>query len=351
MLLPCRDHPAAALHSMAGQPKGTSPMKSSIKSVGSHVPPNVLTNYALERMVDTSNEWILARTGIQERRIVGAEDTPSSLAFRATHQALADAHLGPSEVDLIIFSTSSPDTALPSCGSQLAQRLGITVPAFDVQAACTGFLYGLSIADRYIASGMARYVLLVGSETLSRIVDYTDRGTCIVFGDGAGAVVMGPANDSAGVLSCVLGADGAGADLIALAPGKPQPEGPGRPAIQMEGRKVFRFATEILCQATEQALGLAGLSLQDVALIVPHQANARIIEAAGKRLGLSPDKLCINIGHYGNTSTASIPLALREALDAGRVRAGDHVVLVGFGGGLTWGACVLRWESDAAAAG
>jgi len=326
-------------------------MKSSIKSVGSYVPPDVLTNRDLERMVDTSNEWIVARTGIHERRIVGADDTPTTLAYRATHQALADARLGPSEIDLIIFATSSPDTALPSCGSQLAQRLGIAVPAFDVQAACTGFLYGLSIADRYITSGIARYVLLVGSETLSRIVDYSDRGTCTLFGDGAGAVVVGPASDGAGVLSCVLGADGTGADLIALAPGKPQPEGPGRPVIQMEGRKVFRFATEILCQATEQALARAGLSLADVALIVPHQANARIIEAAGKRLGLPPEKLCINIGHYGNTSTASIPLALREALDAGRIRAGDHLVLVGFGGGLTWGACVLRWESPTVAAG
>jgi 3-oxoacyl-[acyl-carrier-protein] synthase-3 len=320
-------------------------MRSSIKSVGIHLPPGVLTNHDLERMVATSDQWIVARTGIQERRIVSATDSLGDLATIAAGQALADAGLVATDLDLIVFTTSSPDTSFPSCASQLAQRLGVAAPALDIMAACSGFLYGLSIADRYISSQAARHVLVVGAETLSRIVDYTDRGTCVVFGDGAGAAVVGPATDGGGILSCVWGADGAGAELIYVGPGSRQPEGPGRPAIRMEGRKVFRFATEILCQASEQALARAGLSLADVSLIIPHQANARILEAAGKRLGLPAEKLFINIGRYGNTSTATIPLALREALEAGRIHQGDVLVLVGFGAGLTWGACVVRWDA------
>jgi 3-oxoacyl-[acyl-carrier-protein] synthase-3 len=326
-------------------------MRSSIKSVGMHVPSGVLTNQDLERMVETSNDWIVARTGITERRIVASGETPTSLAADATRRALADAGLRPTDIDLLIFATSSPDSTFPPCGVQLAERVGITAPAFDLMAACSGFLYGLSVADRYISTGAARNVVVVGSETLSRIIDYTDRGTCIVFGDGAGAVVVGPASDGGGILSCVWGADGTGADLINLGPGTPQPEGPGHPVIRMEGRKVFRFATDILCQATEQALAKAGLTLADVALIVPHQANARIIEAAGKRLGVPSEKLFINIGRYGNTSTATIPIALREALDAGRIYPGANVVLVGFGSGLTWGACVICWESQVSPGG
>ncbi len=295
-------------------------------------------------MVQTSDEWIIARTGIQERRIVAVDDSLGNLAGHASRQALADAELTAAEIDLIVFATSSPDTAFPSCGTQLGRQLGITAPAFDVMAACTGFLYALSVADRYVSTGSARHVLVVGAETLSRILDYTDRGTCVVFGDGAGAAVVGPAAGTGGILSAVWGSDGSGADLIYLSPGAPQPEGPGRPAIRMEGRKVFRFATDILCQATDEALARAGLRIDDVDLIVPHQANARIIEAAGKRLGVPADKLFVNIGRYGNTSSASIPLALREALEADRIHTGDILVLVGFGAGLTWGACVLQWE-------
>ncbi len=320
-------------------------MRSSIRSVGIHVPSGVLTNHDLERMVATSDQWIVARTGIQERRIVAASDSLGDLAAQAAGQALTDAGVAATDLDLIVLATSSPDTRFPSCAAQLARRLGATAPALDIMAACTGFLYALSIADRYISAGTARHVLVVGAETLSRIVDYTDRGTCVVFGDGAGAVVLAPASDSGGILSCVWGADGAGAELIYVGPGAEQPEGPGRPAIRMEGRKVFRFATEILCQATEQALARAGLSLADVSLIIPHQANARILEAAGKRLGLPPEKMFINIGRYGNTSTATIPLALREALQAGRIHDGDVLVLVGFGAGLTWGGCVVRWDA------
>jgi 3-oxoacyl-[acyl-carrier-protein] synthase III len=202
----------------------------------------------------------------------------------------------------------------------------------------------MSIADRFVSSGDAKQAIVIGSETLTKIMNFKDRGTCVVFGDGAGAVVLGPGSNGAGIKSCVLGSDGSGGDLIYVAPGADGPEGPGRPEIRMDGRRVFRFATEILAQATMQALEKANVRLEDVRLIVPHQANARIIEAAAKRLGVGPDVMVNNIANYGNTSTASIPLALKDAVGAGRLERGDHLVLVGFGSGLTWGACVIEWE-------
>jgi 3-oxoacyl-[acyl-carrier-protein] synthase-3 len=232
----------------------------------------------------------------------------------------------------------------PSVASRVQERLGAHGPAFDVQAACTGFLYAMSVADRFVSGGEAKQAIVIGSETLTKILNFKDRGTCVVFGDGAGAVVLQPSSNGAGIKSCVLGADGSGGDLIYVAPGPDGPEGPGRPEIRMDGRKVFRFATEILAQATLQALEKANVRLQDVKLIVPHQANARIIEAAGKRLGVGADVMVNEIANYGNTSTASIPLALKDALAAGRLKSGDHLVLVGFGAGLTWGACVIKWE-------
>jgi 3-oxoacyl-[acyl-carrier-protein] synthase-3 len=243
-----------------------------------------------------------------------------------------------------VCSTSTPDSMFPSVASKVQERLGARGPAFDVQAACTGFLYALSVADRFVSVGDAKQAIVIGTETLTKIVNFKDRGTCALFGDGAGAVVLGPGVNGAGIKSCVLGSDGSGGDLIYVAPGADGPEGPGRPEIRMDGRKVFRFATEILAQATLQALDKADVKLDDVTLIVPHQANARIIEAAGKRLGVGPDVMANNIAQYGNTSTASIPLALKDAVAAGRLHPGDQVVLVGFGAGLTWGACVIEWE-------
>ncbi len=323
-------------------------MLSSIKSVGTHVPAGVLTNADLEKMVETSDTWIRERTGILERRIAAADEGTTDLAIAAAREALDVAGLRPQDTDLIVLSTSTPDSTFPSCAARVQEALGATGPAFDVQAACTGFLYGLSVADRFVTGGEARQALVIGTETLSKIINFKDRGTCVVFGDGAGAVVLGPASNGAGIKSCVLGSDGSGGDLIYVAPGTPGPDGPGRPEIRMDGRKVFRFATEILAQASLQALDKAGVLLEDVKLIVPHQANARIIEAAGKKLGVKPDVMAMNIARYGNTSTASIPLALKEALAAGRVLPGDHLVLVGFGAGLTWGACVLQWEGAAA---
>jgi len=324
-------------------------MLTSIKAVGTHVPQGVLTNADLERMVETSDTWIRERTGILERRIAAPNEGATDLAVMAAEDALSRAGLRPQDTDLIVLSTSTPDSTFPSCAARVQERLSARGPAFDIQAACSGFLYGLSVADQFVGSGEARQALVIGTETLTKIVNFKDRGTCVVFGDGAGAVVVGPSSDGAGIRSCVLGSDGQGGDLIYVAPGAPTPEGPGRPEIHMDGRKVFRFATEILAQATLEALEKAGVALEDVSLIVPHQANARIIEAAAKRLGVAPEVMVNNIAQYGNTSTASIPLALREAIDAGRVAAGDFIVLVGFGAGLTWGACVLQWEGGGAA--
>jgi 3-oxoacyl-[acyl-carrier-protein] synthase-3 len=316
-----------------------------IKSVGSHVPSGVLTNHDLEKMVETSDTWIRERTGIIERRIASATETSTGLAVAAARDALDRAGARPQDTDLIVLSTSTPDSTFPSCASLVQEQLGCRGPAFDVQAACSGFLYALNVADQYVRSGESRQAVVIGTETLTKIVNFKDRGTCVVFGDGAGAVVLGPGRDGAGIKACVLGSDGTGGDLIYVAPGENGPEGPGRPEIRMDGRKVFRFATEILAQATLQALDKAGVRLEEVRLIVPHQANARIIEAAAKRLGVEDGVMANNIARYGNTSTASIPLALKEAVDNGRLKAGDHVVLVGFGAGLTWGACVIQWES------
>jgi 3-oxoacyl-[acyl-carrier-protein] synthase-3 len=319
-------------------------MLTSIKSVGTHVPAGILTNADLEKMVETSDTWIRDRTGITERRIAAAGEGSTDLATAAAKDALQAAGLRPQDTDLIVLSTSTPDSFFPSCASRVQERLGAQGPAFDVQAACTGFLYALSVADRFVSSGESNQAVVIGTETLTKIINFKDRGTCVVFGDGAGAVVLGPASNGGGIKACVLGSDGSGGDLIYVAPGAPKPEGPGHAEIRMDGRRVFRFATEILAQATLQALEKANVPLEKVKLIVPHQANARIIEAAAKRLGVGPDVMANNIALYGNTSTASIPLALKEAVDAGRVSAGDHVVLVGFGAGLTWGACVLEWE-------
>jgi 3-oxoacyl-[acyl-carrier-protein] synthase III len=326
-------------------------MLTSIKSVGSHVPSGILTNADLEKMVETSDTWIRERTGIVERRIAAVNETTTDLAAQAAQDALAAAGLRPQDTDLIICATSTPDSMFPSVASGVQERLGAHGPAFDVQAACTGFLYAMSIADRFVTGGQAKQAIVIGSETLTKIINFKDRGTCVVFGDGAGAVVLGPASNGAGIKSCVLGADGSGGDLIYVAPGADGPEGPGRPEIRMDGRKVFRFATEILAQTTLEALEKAGVRLEDVKLIVPHQANARIIEAAGKRLGVSAEVMMNDIAQYGNTSTASIPLALKDALAQDRLRTGDHLVLVGFGAGLTWGACVIEWEGVPARVG
>jgi len=325
-------------------------MYSVIKGVGHAVPERVLTNQQLEEMVDTNDEWIVQRTGIRERRITDANTATSDLAIQAARQALENAQVAPEDLDLIIVATVTPDHAFPSTSCLLQRELEAWgAAAFDIEAACTGFIYCLSIADQFIKSGTYRTVLVLGAETLSKITDYTDRNTCILFGDGAGAAVL-QAGEEPGLMAVEIGADGRGGELLV------QPAGGSRnPAstetvknrqhfIKMAGREVFKFAVRIMVESSKRVLEQAGISGQDLALLVPHQANLRIIDSACKRLAVDPEKVVVNLDRYGNMSAASIPIALSEAAQQGRIAPGDHVLLVGFGGGLTWGAAVIKWK-------
>ncbi|MGA9175289.1 MAG: beta-ketoacyl-ACP synthase III [Thermoactinomyces sp.] len=324
-----------------------------ILGTGAYVPEKVLTNSELEKMVDTSDEWIVSRTGIRERRIAAPEEASSDLAVKAAERALEDAGISAEEIDLIVVATVTPDMAFPATACLVQDRLRAEKAAtFDLSAACTGFIYGVATASQFIATGVYKYALVIGVECLSRITDWTDRNTCVLFGDGAGAAVLGPVEEGYGFLSFELGGDGSGGDLLKLSAG-----GSRRPAsietvqhkmhtIFMAGREVFKFAVRVLGTATDEALKKAGLSKEDIDLLVPHQANIRIIESAIKRFGLTEDKVVINLDRYGNMSSASIPVALDEAIKQGRVKKGDTLVLCGFGGGLTWGATVLKWALD-----
>lgn len=320
-----------------------------ILGTGKYVPERVLTNQQLEQMVETNDEWIVTRTGIKERRIAASDEATSDLAFKAAQQALDNAGLTADDIDLIIVATITPDMFFPSTACLVQDKLGATCPAFDVSAACSGFIYSLATANGFIQSGLYRKVLVIGAETLSRITDYTDRNTCILFGDGAGAVVLGEVEEGRGFQSFVLGADGSGGELLKVTGG-----GSRKPAsadtvnnkehsIYMAGNEVFKFAVRIMGSAAEEAVEKAGLSKADIDLLVPHQANIRIIQSALNRLELTEDKALINIDQYGNMSAASIPVALAEAVEQNRIKAGDTLCLVGFGGGLTWGSTVLKW--------
>lgn len=323
-----------------------------ILSTGSYTPEKVLTNADLEKMVETSDEWIVTRTGIRERRISAPDQAASDLAYEAAVKALAKANLSAEDLDMIIVATVTPDTAFPSTACILQEKLGATkASALDVSAACTGFLYGITTATQFITTGMYRYILVIGVEVLSKITNYADRNTCVLFGDGAGAAILGPVADDLGFKAFDLGADGSGGALLAQPAG-----GSRRPAtretvennlhyIQMTGSEVFKFAVRVMNSATEKVLDKAGLTKENIDLLVPHQANLRIIDSAIKRFGLSEDKVAINVDRYGNMSSASIPVALDEAVEEGRLKEGDNVVLVGFGGGLTWGAALCKWGS------
>jgi 3-oxoacyl-[acyl-carrier-protein] synthase-3 len=321
-----------------------------IIGTGKYVPERILSNKELEEMVETNDEWIVTRTGIKERRLASPEEATSDLAFMASKQAIAAAGLTAEDINLIIVATITPDMFFPSTACLLQEKLGAKkAAAFDLSAACSGFIYGLATGSSMIASGMYKHVLVVGAETLSRITDYTDRNTCILFGDGAGAVVLGQVQEGRGFRSFELGADGSGGDLLKVCGG-----GSRVPAtedsitnkqhfIHMAGNDVFKFAVRIMGSAAEDALNKAGVSKDDIDLLVPHQANIRIIQSALNRLNLSDDKAMINLHNYGNMSAASIPVALAEAVEQGRLNEGNCIVLVGFGGGLTWGASVLIW--------
>jgi len=318
--------------------------------MGRAIPPRVVTNAELEHLVDTTDEWIVTRTGIRERRVVEDDQASSDIAYDAAREALEDAGIHPRQLDLIIVGTATPDMLFPATACILQDRLGAKdAGAFDVSAACTSWLYGVAVAHGYIASGLANTVLVVGAETLSKIIDWHDRETCVLFGDSAGAVVMSAAEEGQGFLSFYLGADGAGGDWIEL------PGGGSRiPAsfesverrehyLRMRGREVFKFAVRCIPKAVTEAVTRAGLVVDEVDCFIPHQANIRIIDAAAERLGQPREKFFVNVEHYGNTSSASVPVALYEAVQAGRLRRGQVAVLVAFGGGLTWGSCALRW--------
>ncbi len=322
---------------------------------GKYVPERVLTNEDLSRMVDTSDDWILARTGIAERRIADDGETTSTMATEAAWRALTSAGLTPAQVDLIIVATATPDHAFPATACLVQDALGArNAAAFDLSAGCTGFVYALGVAADIVAARDAARVpataLVIGSETLSRITDWNDRSTCVLFGDGAGAVVLQSNGSPGGVLSTFLGADGSGGDLLYLPaggchePASHRTVSEGLHYLRMRGREVFRFAVRAMPEAARQVLEQTGLTPADVDLVVPHQANERILEAACRALDLPREKMYTNLERYGNTSAASIPIALCEAVEEGRIQRDDVVVCVGFGAGLTWGAAALRWS-------
>lgn len=322
---------------------------------GTSVPDRILTNEELETMVETTDKWIVSRTGIRQRRIASASDSTSVLATKAARNALEKTNLDPGDIELIIVASASPDHIFPASACLVQDNLGaINAGAFDLSAACTGFIFALNMAAQSIRSGALDNALVIGSETLSRFVNWEDRNTCVLFGDGAGAFVLQGSENPGGILSCVMRSDGSGGDLLSVPAG-----GSRMPAtaetvdkklhkIQMNGREVFRFATRVMASATREATEKAGLSLDQIDLVVPHQANRRIIEAAARGIHFPMEQIVMNIENYGNTSTASIPIAICEAFEQDRINPGDHLVLVGFGAGLTWGALVLQWvEPDA----
>jgi 3-oxoacyl-[acyl-carrier-protein] synthase-3 len=321
-----------------------------ITGCGMSVPHRVVTNEELSKLVDTNDEWIVSRTGIHERRIASDGETTTTFATQAAFRALERSRLDARHLQLIIVATSSPEHLFPATACLVQDRLGAAFAgAFDLSAACTGFIYGLNMAAQAIRSGSIDNAMVIGAETLSRFVDWEDRRTCILFADGAGAFVLQGRDTPGGVLSCVMRSDGSGGDLLSVPAG-----GSRYPAtietvqnkmhtIQMNGREVFRFATRVMASATRDAVSKAGLTLDEVDLVIPHQANQRIIEAAARGLKLPMSRFVVNVERFGNTSTASIPIAICEAIQTNRIQPNNNLVLVGFGAGLTWGALTLKW--------
>ena len=310
---------------------------------GSYLPEKVVTNDDLARTVDTSDEWIRTRTGIRSRHVAAEGELASDLALPAAQRALDAAGVNPADIDLIIVATTTPDIIFPSTACILQSKLGIAgCPAFDVQAVCSGFVYALTIADLFIRSGQARHVLVVGAEVYSRILDWNDRGTCVLFGDGAGAVVVA-ASDKPGILATKLHADGSHKDMLCVPGSVNGGKVTGSPFVRMDGGSVFKFAVRVLEEGANEVLEAAGLKVSDLDWFIPHQANIRIMEATVRKLGLPKEKLIATVHHHGNTSAASIPLALDEAVKDGRVLPGQTLLLQGVGGGFTWGAVLLRW--------
>lgn len=320
-------------------------------STGVGLPSRVVTNADLTKIVDTSDEWITERTGIKERRIADPNEATSDLSTRAAREALERAHLRPDQLDAIIVATCTPDHLFPSTACLVQKSLGVPACiAFDVSAACSGFIYGLAVANGLIATGVAKTVLLIGADTLSRFTDWTDRGTCVLFGDGAGAVILGASEEPSNLLSLHLSADGSKGSVLEIPGGgsrhplgNPDVAREFPPLIKMEGKEVFKHAVTRMIEAATAALDKAGLTPQDLTLLIPHQANLRIIDAVAKRVNIPDDRVFRNVQKFGNMSAATTIIALHQAVEEGRVKRGDLVELIAFGAGLTWGAAVLKW--------
>ena len=319
-------------------------MYSRIIGTGSYLPSRVMTNYDLEKIVDTSNDWIVSRSGIHERHIAADNEMTSDLALQASLRAMETAGISADEIDLVIVATTSPDQIFPSTACILQDKLGIRNcgAAFDMQAVCGGFVYAMNTADLYIRGGQAKTVLVVGAEVLSRMLDWSDRATCVLFGDGAGAVIL-RASESPGIITSKLHADGSHRGMLKVDGNIRNGEVQGDPFIKMDGKAVFKFAVKVLSDVVEEIFEENKLSGSDINWLVPHQANIRIMEATAKKLGLSMDNVIVTVATHGNTSAASIPLALDTAVRDGRIKAGQNILLEAVGGGFTWGAVLIRW--------
>ena len=321
-----------------------------IIGIGSFVPEKILTNKDLEKIVDTNDEWISERTGIKVRHIVADGENTSDIAAKAAERALKDAGLTADDIDLIVVATATPDMLFPATACLVQNKLKAgKAAAYDLAAGCSGFMYAIVTASQFIKTGLYKHVLVIGAESLSRILDWTDRNTCVLFGDGAGAVVLGEVPEGYGILGSNLGADGSGGDLLCLPAG-----GTSRPAteatvrerlhfVHMAGNEVFKFAVKVMGEAALNALEHAKIDTSEVDWLIPHQANIRIIQSAAKRLKMPMEKVIVNVDKYGNTSSASIPIALEEAIHDGRIKSGQVIAMVGFGAGLTWASAVMRW--------
>jgi 3-oxoacyl-[acyl-carrier-protein] synthase-3 len=318
-----------------------------IVGLGKSLPEKILTNHDLEKIVETSDEWITSRTGIRERRIAADTVSSSQLALPAVFAAMEKAGISPTDIDLIICATATPDMSFPSTACLIQTAIGAAdCPAFDISAACSGFIYGLSIGEKYIAAGAANNVLVVASEVLSRIIDWSDRATCVLFGDGAGAAVLQGTEGENGILASRIQANGEYADFLMAGAGSASGYDGAQDkshCIKMKGNQTFKVAVRTMTEAANDILTKNGFTAEDIDLVVPHQANMRIIAAVGKSLGVAEEKVFVNVDRYGNTSAATIPIALTEAEEEGRLNKGDLVCLVAFGGGFTWGASLIRW--------
>jgi 3-oxoacyl-[acyl-carrier-protein] synthase-3 len=328
----------------------SSGLKARIVATGSYVPEKILTNRDLEKQIDTTDQWIVERTGVRERRIAGKDEATSDLAFKAAERALQAAGMAPDQLDLIIIATATPDMFFPSTACIVQDKLKATrAAAFDLSAACSGFVYALSVGEQYIRSGTYRNVLVIGAEVMSRLTDWTDRRTCVLFGDGAGAVLLGPSSTEGGILSIHLHSDGSLWDLICV-PGGAAAMPPSEKVlaehlntIKMKGNETFKVAVRSLEEVAWEAMRANHLSPSDISYLIPHQANIRILNAVADRLEFPKEKVVVNLDRYGNTSAASIPLALDEAVRDGRIKEGASLLFLAFGGGLTWASALVRW--------